>query len=61
YHDFGLEDDWVKSIMQYITTGAFPPLPPKPAQAYPLLPSSKIELPEESRNYGIYKVNLKRD
>lgn len=61
YHDFGLEDDWVKAIMQYITKGSFPALPPVTAQTFPLSPVNKIALPEDSREYGVYKVNLNKN
>jgi len=56
YHDFGLEDDWIKAIMQYITIGSFPALPPKTNPAYFLSPKNKIDLPEDNKNYGVYKV-----
>ena len=61
YHDFGLEDDWIKAIMQYITKGSFPALPPKTNQAYSLLPQNRIDLPEDKINYGVYKVNPIKD
>lgn len=61
YHDFGIEDDWIKSIMHYIIEGSFPPLPPKPAATFTSLPKNKITLPEERKGYGIYKTKLKRD
>lgn len=61
YHDFGLEDDWVKAIMQYITIGSFPDLPPKASNTFSLSPTNKIDLPEDSKNYGVYKVKLNKN
>lgn len=61
YHDFGVEDDWIKSIIQYITEGTFPPLPPKPTQTFTSMPRTKITLPEEESGYGVYKVKVEKD
>ncbi len=61
YHDFGLEDDWVNSIMHFITKGIFPELPPKAHQTYSVHPKNKINLPEDNKHYGVYKDNLNRN
>ncbi|NCB19500.1 MAG: hypothetical protein EOM61_07770 [Bacteroidia bacterium] len=59
YHDFGINDDWVNAVMNYITKGSFPALPPKPGSAFEALPSYRITTPEEQENYGTYKVELR--
>ena len=58
YHDFGLEDDWVDAIMKYITTNSFPALPMKPTTAL-YQSHTRLSLPEDSNNYGVYKVEIK--
>ncbi len=57
YHDFGLQEDWVKASLQYIATGTFPALPPKPVGVMAAGGNNKIDLPEEGERYGVYRVN----
>lgn len=57
YHDFGLQEDWVKASLQFIATGTFPALPPKPVGVMTAGGNNKIDLPEESERYGVYRVN----
>jgi hypothetical protein len=54
YHDFGLNDDWVKAVLQYVKTGTFPPLPAKSQTAFPLTEGMKIKVDEERANWGAY-------
>ncbi|MDP3453130.1 MAG: S41 family peptidase [Bacteroidales bacterium] len=56
YHDFGLQEDWVKSVLQFISTGSFPPLPAIPAAAFSATQQHRLALPEDSPEYGVYKV-----
>lgn len=57
YHDFGVNEDWVKSCLTYISTGSFPALPPKPATAISTDFRGKMSVDEDSPNYGKY-VNI---
>ncbi|OFZ11082.1 MAG: hypothetical protein A2465_03690 [Bacteroidetes bacterium RIFOXYC2_FULL_39_11] len=54
YHDFGLNDDWVKAVLQYVKTGTFPPLPAKSQTTFPLTEGMKIKVDEERANWGAY-------
>ncbi len=54
YHDFGLDDDLIKSSLYYIVNGSFPSLPPKPAALQYPGQAARIKLPEERPDYGIY-------
>ena len=56
YHDFGLEDDWIKATLQYVKTGTFPALPPKPQTAFPAAEGMKLKVEEESADWGVYKA-----
>ena len=60
YHDFGLQEDWLKASLQFIATGSFPALPAKPVGVMAPGGNNKIALPEDSDQYGIYKVNAPR-
>ncbi|PKO99964.1 MAG: hypothetical protein CVU13_00195 [Bacteroidetes bacterium HGW-Bacteroidetes-8] len=57
YHDFGLQEDWVKSVLQFITIGSFPPLPPLGQGAASSTPVFRLPVPEDSPNYGVYRAN----
>jgi len=54
YHDFGVNEDWVKSCLTYITTGSLPALPAKPAAAPSVYFRGKMAVDEDSPNYGKY-------
>ena len=54
YHDFGLNDDWVKAVLQYVKTGTFPPLPAKSQTAFPMIEGMKIMVDEERADWGVY-------
>jgi len=56
YHDFGLEEDWLKSALTFIATGQMPSLPPIVQPARPLSHPGRIINDEERPNYGVYKV-----
>lgn len=59
FHDFGLSDDWLKACLHYSVNGAFPPLPSKPSSAfYSNIIRKRVAVPEDSPNYGVYKVVL---
>jgi hypothetical protein len=60
YHDFGVQEDWLKAALTYITTGQYPALPSIPARAPGLTREGKITTDEESANYGIYKAERPR-
>lgn len=54
YHDFGLNDDWIKAALQYVKTGTFPPLPAKPQTAFPFAEGMKLKVEEERADWGVY-------
>ncbi|OFY41571.1 MAG: hypothetical protein A2X18_07035 [Bacteroidetes bacterium GWF2_40_14] len=56
YHDFGLQEDWLKAALTFITTGQYPSLPAKSAGVQSLTPYSRISTDEDSKNYGVYKA-----
>lgn len=58
YHDFGLTDDWVQSVLHYVTNGSFPPLPVKSQTAHPFSPALKITTDEDNTGYGVFKSHL---
>ncbi len=58
YHDFGLEEDWLKAALTYIATGVFPPLPPAFQPAKPLSPPHILKKEEDRPYYGLYKAKL---
>ncbi|HBZ24707.1 MAG TPA: hypothetical protein DEO54_00525 [Rikenellaceae bacterium] len=58
YHDFGLQEDWVKSVLQYIAIGSFPPLPPLGQGAPSAAPANRLTAPEDAPDYGVYKTRL---
>lgn len=60
YHDFGLQEDWLKTALTFITTGQYLPLPAKPAAVKSLTPVGRIATDEDSRSYGIYKAERPR-
>ncbi|MCK9304542.1 MAG: S41 family peptidase [Bacteroidales bacterium] len=58
YHDFGLQEDWLRAALTYITTGTFPPLPPAQFPARPLSKPEILTTEEHLPGYGIYKAKL---
>jgi len=58
YHDFGVQEDWLKAALTYITTGQFPVLPAVAVGVKSLTPVSKIAVDEDSDSYGIYMTNF---
>lgn len=56
YHNFGKEDDWVNAVVTFITTGSFPAIPPKKHGVYSPITGKTIAMPEESKEYGVYKI-----
>ncbi len=60
YHDFGIQEDWVKASLQFIVTGSFPPLPAKPSGVFSVGRINRIELPEDNSNYGVYRARAPR-
>lgn len=60
YHDFGLQEDWLKAALTFITTGEYPSLPAKPAGVKSLIPAGRISVEEDSKGYGIYKAERPR-
>lgn len=61
YHDFGVNEDWIKASLTYIATGTFTPYPPLTPKANYPANAIKFNNPENSANYGklIYKFNSK--
>ena len=59
YHDFGLEEDWLKSSLTFIATGSWPLLPAVMPTAAPQFSGAKIKIEEDSPNYGKYIDNKK--
>ncbi|EKD31164.1 MAG: hypothetical protein ACD_77C00381G0001, partial [uncultured bacterium] len=58
YHEFGVNEDWVKSCLTYISTGSFPALPAKPATAISVDFRGRMAVEEDSPNYGRYVNRL---
>jgi hypothetical protein len=58
YHDFGLQEDWLKSVLQYISIGSFPPLPPLGQGAPSAAPAYRLTAPEDAPDYGVYTTRL---
>lgn len=58
YHDFGVNEDWVKACLTHSATGSFPALPPKPASVKSLGKEFRIKNETDSPNYGRYTFKL---
>ena len=54
YHEFGINEDWVKACLTHSATGAFPPLPPAGSPAMYKGEQFRIPLDSESPYYGRY-------
>jgi C-terminal processing protease CtpA/Prc len=54
YHEFGINEDWVKACLTHSATGAFPPLPPAGSPAMYEGEQFRIPLDSESPYYGRY-------
>ena len=52
YHDFGIEEDFVKASLTFISTGTMPPLPPPTRSSGISLYGKKIPTDEDNPNYG---------
>lgn len=59
YNDFGTKEDLIKSTLQFIATGSFPALPPAPQTSFSPSTASRIALPEDRADYGVYKVRIR--
>lgn len=61
YHDFGVDEDWIKASLTYITTGTFTAFPPVASHAFTTEKEVKFYNPENNENYGklVYKLNRK--
>jgi len=57
YHDFGLEEDWLKSSLTFIATGVWPAIPAVLPTVAPLYSGAKIKIEEDSPDYGKYIDN----
>jgi len=57
YHDFGLEEDWLKSSLIFIATGSWPSIPTALPTAAPQFSGAKIKIEEDSPDYGKYIDN----
>ena len=55
YHDFGLEEDWLRSALTFISTGAWPEIPAARSATIPHYPAGRIKVEEDANNYGVYK------
>ena len=54
YHEFGLNEDWVKACLTHSATGTFPPLPAAGASAPVKGDQFRIQQESDSPNYGKY-------
>ena len=54
YHEFGLNEDWVKACLTHPATGTFPPLPAAGASAPVKGDQFRIQQESDSPNYGKY-------
>jgi len=55
YHDFGLEEDWLKAALTFIATGSYPPVPASTVSVRPNVKIGRIANDEDASNYGVYK------
>ncbi|MDD4058083.1 MAG: S41 family peptidase [Bacteroidales bacterium] len=54
YHEFGINEDWVKACLTHSATGSFPSLPPAGAQTKSLGEQYRIDNESDLKNYGRY-------
>lgn len=58
YHEFGVNEDWVKACLTHSATGSFPALPPKAASVKSEGAMFRIPVESDSPNYGRYTFTL---
>ena len=58
YHDFGVGEAAIKACLTHLSTGSYPSPSPRPASvpAYGFKPGYRIDMEEDSPNYGSYRV-----
>lgn len=56
YHDFGKEEDLIKSALTFIATGSFPSLPIAQEIKQITLPGRKLTTDEDKPNYGRFTI-----
>lgn len=52
YHDFGVQEDWIKACLTFIATGSYPALPQISAQISNSSPTGVFQLEEQKPGYG---------